>query len=125
MAIKSRKEYRRFRIKQRVRKIINGTPDRPRMTVFRSCKEIYVQLIDDQSGKTLIAASSMEKAMKDVKGNKTEVAKQVGKLVAEKAVQAGEKAYAEFAKNHAENSHYLKKISSCLKNWKSGSKTEK
>jgi len=89
MAIKSRKEYRRFRIKQRVRKIINGTPDRPRMTVFRSCKGIYVQLIDDQSGKTLIAASSMEKAMKDAKGNKTEVAKQVGKLVAEKAVQAG------------------------------------
>ncbi len=89
MAIKSRKEYRRFRIKQRVRKIVNGTPDRPRMTVFRSCKEIYVQLIDDQSGKTLIVASSMEKSMKDFKGNKTEVAKQVGKLVAEKAVQAG------------------------------------
>jgi len=89
MAIKSRKEYRRFRIKQRVRKIINGTPDRPRMTVFRSCKEIYVQLIDDLSGKTLIAASSMGKDMKDIKGNKTEVAKQVGKLIAEKALQAG------------------------------------
>jgi len=59
------------------------------MTVFRSCKGIYVQLIDDLSGKTIIAASSMEKVMHDVKGNKTEIAKQVGKLVAEKALQAG------------------------------------
>jgi len=89
MAIKSRKEYRRFRIKHRVRKIVQGTPDRPRMTVFRSCKGIYVQLIDDLSGRTLIAASSMEKAMKDLKGNKSEIAKQVGKLIAEKAIQAG------------------------------------
>jgi len=89
MAIKSRKDYRRFRIKHRVRKIVQGTPDRPRMTVFRSCKGIYVQLIDDLSGRTLIAASSMEKAMKDLKGNKSEIAKQVGKLIAEKAIQAG------------------------------------
>jgi len=89
MAIKSRKEYRRFRIKQRVRKIVHGTPDRPRMTVFRSCKGIYVQLIDDLSGRTIVAASSMEKTMKDLKGNKTEIAKQVGKMVAEKAIQAG------------------------------------
>jgi large subunit ribosomal protein L18 len=89
MAIKSRKEYRRFRIKHRVRKIVQGTPDRPRMTVFRSCKGIYVQLIDDLSGKTLVAASSMEKAAKDLKGTKTEIAKQIGKMVAEKALAAG------------------------------------
>jgi large subunit ribosomal protein L18 len=61
MAIKSNKEFRRFRIKKRVRKIVEGTPDRPRMSVFRSNKEIYVQLIDDLSGKTLVAASSMTK----------------------------------------------------------------
>ena len=54
MAIKTNKEFRRFRIKKRVRKIIKGTPDRPRMSVFRSNKEIYVQLIDDVSGKTLV-----------------------------------------------------------------------
>ena len=89
MAIKSRKEFRRFRIKKRIRKIVEGTPDRPRMTVFRSCKAIYVQLIDDQAGKTLVAASSMEKGMGDVKGTKTEIAKKVGKAVAEKAIQAG------------------------------------
>jgi len=89
MAIKSRKEFRRFRIKKRIRKIINGTPDRPRMTVFRSCKAIYVQLIDDQSGKTIVTASSMEKGMKELKGTKTDIAKTVGKHIAEKAIQAG------------------------------------
>jgi large subunit ribosomal protein L18 len=89
MAIKSRKEFRRFRIKKRIRKIVQGTPDRPRMTVFRSCKAIYVQLIDDLNGKTLVAFSSMEKGMKDQKGTKTDIAKMVGKQVAEKAIQAG------------------------------------
>ncbi len=89
MAIKNKKEFRRFRIKHRVRKIVSGTPDRPRMTVYRSNKAIYVQLIDDLVGKTLISASSGEKGMKEVKGTKTEVARQVGKLIAEKAQQAG------------------------------------
>jgi len=59
------------------------------MTVFRSCKAIYVQLIDDQAGKTLVAASSMEKGMKDQKVTKINMAKMVGKNVAEKAIQAG------------------------------------
>ncbi|MCK9203213.1 MAG: 50S ribosomal protein L18 [Bacteroidales bacterium] len=89
MAIKSRKEFRRFRIKKRIRKIVQGTPDRPRMTVFRSNKAIYVQLIDDMAGKTLVAASSMEKGMDGQKGTKTEMAKMVGKHIAEKALQAG------------------------------------
>jgi large subunit ribosomal protein L18 len=89
MAIKSSKDFRRFRIKKRIRKIVAGTPDRPRMTVFRSCKAIYVQLIDDQDGKTLAAASSMDKLMKDQKVTKTEMAKLVGKQIAEKALQVG------------------------------------
>ncbi len=59
------------------------------MTVFRSCKAIYVQLIDDQAGKTLVSASSMEKGIKDQKGTKSEIARVVGKHIAEKAVQAG------------------------------------
>ena len=89
MAIKSNKEFRRFRIKKRVRKIVDGTPDRPRMSVFRSNKEIYVQLIDDLSGKTLVAASSMSKDFSDKKLSHLEKAKLVGKLIAEKAIQAG------------------------------------
>jgi large subunit ribosomal protein L18 len=59
------------------------------MTVFRSSKAIYVQLIDDQAGKTLVSASSMEKGIKEQKGTKTEIAKVVGKSIAEKAIQAG------------------------------------
>lgn len=89
MAIKSRTEFRRFRIKKRIRKIVHGTPDRPRMTVFRSNKAIYVQVIDDLAGKTLVAASSMEKGMNDQKITKTEMAKKVGKQIAEKSLQAG------------------------------------
>lgn len=89
MAIKSRVEYRRFRIKKRIRKIVHGTPDRPRLTVFRSSKEIYVQLIDDQAGKTLAASSSVEKSLKGQTGTKTDLAKMVGKSIAEKAIQAG------------------------------------
>ena len=89
MAIKNAKEFRRFRIKKRIRKIVQGTPDRPRMSVFRSCKSIYVQLIDDQAGKTLVSASSTEKGMQEMKITKTDMAKMVGKQVAEKAIQAG------------------------------------
>mgnify|MGYP001470824117 CR=1 FL=1 len=89
MSFKVDKEYRRLKIKQRVRKSISGTPERPRMTVFRSNKEIYVQLIDDLAGKTLVAASSRDKGILTQKVTKTERAKLVGKLVAEKAVEAG------------------------------------
>lgn len=89
MVTSSKKDFRRFRIKKRIRKVIEGTPDRPRMTVFRSTKSIYVQLIDDLTQKTLLSASSAEKTMKDVKGTKSEIAKLVGKSIAEKAQQAG------------------------------------
>jgi large subunit ribosomal protein L18 len=89
MALKNRKEFRRFRIKKRIRKIVHGTPDRPRMTVFRSNKEIYVQLIDDLGAKTLGAASSQADEIASQKVTKIEKAKLVGKLIAEKAIQAG------------------------------------
>jgi large subunit ribosomal protein L18 len=59
------------------------------MTVFRSNKEIYVQLVDDHTGKTLLEASSQLKDIASLKGTKTEKAKLVGKLIAEKAIQAG------------------------------------
>jgi large subunit ribosomal protein L18 len=89
MAIKSKKEFRRVRIKYRIRKIVNGTPERPRLTVFRSNAEIYVQLIDDQSGKTLMTVSSLGKEISSQKVTKTEQAKLVGKAVAAKAIEAG------------------------------------
>ena len=89
MKIKDKKQYRRFRIKMRIRKNIQGTEERPRMTVFRSNKQIYVQLIDDQEGKTLVSASSREKSIADNKATKTEKAKLVGQRIAEKAKETG------------------------------------
>jgi len=88
MGIKNKKVYRRVRIKQRIRKTISGTPERPRMTVFRSNKQIYVQLIDDLNGKTIVTASSRDKAIDNAKINKIEQAKKVGNLIAEKAKAA-------------------------------------
>lgn len=89
MGVKNKKSNSRFKIKNRIRKTVTGTADRPRMTVFRSNKQIYVQLIDDLDGKTIVAASSSEKEGTDQKGNKIEQAERVGKLVAEKAKAAG------------------------------------
>jgi len=83
------KEFRRNRIKQRIRKVVTGDAQSPRLTVFRSNKGIYVQLIDDNSGKTLLAASSQEKGIADAKVSKIEQAKLVGKTIAEKAGKAG------------------------------------
>jgi len=81
------KSDRRQRIRFRIRKIISGTAAKPRLSVFRSNKEIYAQLIDDANGVTLLAASSREKGVS--KGTNVEVATAVGKLVAEKALKAG------------------------------------
>lgn len=91
MAIKSRKQHRRFRIKQRIRKTISGTAERPRLSVFRSNKEIYAQLIDDINGRTLAAASSLGKdiAGEESNGNKIAQAQKVGNLMAKKAQEAG------------------------------------
>lgn len=82
------KTERRQRIKFRIRKIVNGTAATPRLSVFRSNKEIYAQLIDDVNGVTLAAASSREKGV-DTKGTNVEVANAVGKLIGEKALKAG------------------------------------
>ena len=80
------KIQRRTKINARIRGKISGTAQRPRMTVFRSNKQIYVQLIDDLEGKTLAAASS--KGL-EAGGTKCEIAAQVGKAIAEKAQAAG------------------------------------
>ena len=84
------KTSRRKKIKMRIRKKINGTGERPRMSVFRSNKQIYVQLIDDMKGETLVSASSRNKEVASKKGiNKCEQAKLVGKLVAERSLAKG------------------------------------
>lgn len=82
---------RRERIKMRIRKVVFGTPERPRMSVYRSNKQIYVQVIDDVNGVTLAAASSMDKEIAEkVAGlNKCQISALVGKLAAERSVQKG------------------------------------
>ncbi|MDX1478526.1 MAG: 50S ribosomal protein L18 [Saprospiraceae bacterium] len=79
------KTLSRKRIHMRVRKKIKGTPARPRLSVFRSNKGIYCQLIDDVNGVTLASASTSDLAK--AKGSKVEQAKQVGQIIAEKAAQ--------------------------------------
>ena len=83
------KQNRRLKIKKRVRKNISGTADKPRMTVYRSNKQISVQVIDDRKGNTLVSASSLLKDIASQEGNKSEKATMVGKLVAERARNAG------------------------------------
>ena len=74
---------------ERIRLRLTGSPARPRLTVFRSLNHIYAQVIDDTTGKTLAAASSLEKEIKVGKKTKTEEAKVVGRLIAERARSAG------------------------------------
>jgi large subunit ribosomal protein L18 len=74
---------------QRIRLHLAGTQDRPRLAVFRSLNHIYAQVIDDASGKTLAAASTVEKDLRGSKTTKTEEAAVVGRLLAERAKAAG------------------------------------
>jgi large subunit ribosomal protein L18 len=92
MTKKTRSESRIHR-HERVRKNVHGTPDRPRMSVFRSLAEIYAQVIDDEAGHTLATASSVDQELREqLKGlKKTEQAKLVGELVAKRAQEKGVK----------------------------------
>ena len=83
-----KKQLRRIKIKRRIRGTINGTSDKPRMTIFRSNKEIYVQLIDDSVGNTLVSASSF-KLKKTKSITKSLIASEVGKIIAEKSIKLG------------------------------------
>ena len=86
------KRLARLRRKKRVRKKVFGTPERPRLSVYRSLKHIYAQVIDDTNGITLVAASTLDPALREqlkgIKG-KIEAARLVGKLVAERALEKG------------------------------------
>lgn len=84
----SRKDKRQG-IRYRIRKTINGSAETPRLAVFRSNKQIYAQLIDDNAGTTIAAASSTDASITDKKVNKIEQAKLVGSLIGEKAKAAG------------------------------------
>lgn len=100
MIHKIEKKEIRSRIHQRIRRKLRGTAERPRLAVFRSVAHIYAQLIDDNEGKTLVAASSVDKSDKGGKaakgtkaskpgGGNVAAAKTIGKLVAERAKEKG------------------------------------
>ena len=88
MVSKADKNVARLRRHKRVRGKISGTPERPRLDVFRSNMHIYAQLIDDVNGVTLCAASTVEKAFTGNGGNK-EAAREVGKMIAKRAADKG------------------------------------
>lgn len=89
---RKKKEERRAAVKQRVRRKVRGTSDRPRLSVFRSARQMYLQLIDDDSGVTVASVSTLEKAFRDLgfsAGNNVSAAQAAGKLLAERAGAAG------------------------------------
>ncbi|MBC8043578.1 MAG: 50S ribosomal protein L18 [Rhizobacter sp.] len=90
MSIKSKTE-RRTRTKHHIRKRVEGTAVKPRLSVFRSLRFIYAQLIDDETGKTIVAATSEGKKSASITGKKSDVSKEVGKTLAEKAIASGVK----------------------------------
>ncbi len=87
---KGAEDRRKARVRRAIRKAANG---RPRLSVFRSSKQLYAQIIDDEKGRTVVAASTLEKDLKGKlkTGADVAAAKEVGRLVAERAVQAGVK----------------------------------
>ncbi len=89
-SVKNLKVRRKRRVRTNIKRKAKG---RPRLSVFRSCKHIYAQIIDDQGGTTLAAASSVDKALKEklAKGSDKAAASEVGKLIAERATAAGVK----------------------------------
>lgn len=87
MITKINKDAVRRRIHTRIRKRVQGSPARPRLAVFRSIKHIYAQVIDDQSGTTLVSASSAEKGAAD--GGNLAGAQAIGTLIAERAKEKG------------------------------------
>ena len=95
MRIKT-KDDRRQRIKYRIRRRVSGTVERPRLTIFRSVSHMYVQVVDDASGKTIASASTVEPTVKGAlakkaRGGNVEGAKAIGKTIAERLIEKGVK----------------------------------
>jgi large subunit ribosomal protein L18 len=82
-----KKHELRERRKAHIRKKVEGSPERPRLSVYRSLNHIYAQVIDDIAGKTLVAASTLSPELEDGKGMKKDLAKQVGELLARKCAE--------------------------------------
>lgn len=91
MSRMNRRMAMRLKRKRRIRTKISGTVERPRLSVFRSAKHIYAQIIDDQAGQTLVTAGTLSPELKDKLGalKKADAAREVGKLLAEKAKAKG------------------------------------
>ncbi|QXM07326.1 50S ribosomal protein L18 [Crassaminicella indica] len=89
MINKESKNAKRQKRHLRIRKKVSGTPERPRLSVYRSLKNIYAQIIDDVAGKTLVAASTLDKEINVNHGGNKEAAKLVGELVAKRALEKG------------------------------------
>ena len=85
------KRQARIKRKKRIRKKMAGSPERPRLSVFRSAKHVYAQLVDDSRGETIVAASSLEKVVQGRApfGSKVALANHIGKLIAERAAEKG------------------------------------
>ncbi len=86
--MRSKRELR-IRRHARVRKKVTGTTERPRLSVFRSLKHIYAQIIDDSTHRTIVSASTLDPELRGKFGANTEAAKAVGKLVGERAIEKG------------------------------------
>lgn len=88
--MRDRKELKERR-HRRIRKRVFGTSERPRLCVFKSLNHIYAQIVDDSKGHTLVSASTLDKELRNLPGNKSNInfAKKVGELIAERALQAG------------------------------------
>ena len=87
--ISTARRVARLRRHNRLRKRVEGTPERPRLVVHRSSRHIHVQVVDDTVGRTLVSASTMDASLRGADGNTSELAKRVGALVAERAKAAG------------------------------------
>jgi large subunit ribosomal protein L18 len=85
----SRRRTSRLRRHARIRKRVTGTPIRPRLVVTRSARHIYAQVIDDVAGTTLVSASTLDASLRTAEGDKSALAREVGKLIAERAKAAG------------------------------------
>jgi large subunit ribosomal protein L18 len=88
MRVRTRRERRR-RIKYRIRKKLSGTKDRPRLCVYRSLRHIYAQVIDDEASRTLVAAASVEKDFPTARGQNTQAAVELGKIIARRTMEKG------------------------------------
>lgn len=91
---RKKKENRRAAVKARVRRKVEGTAERPRLSIFRSNRHLHLQVIDDAEGRTLASVSTLEKSFHDLgfeSGGNVEAAKAAGKLLAERAAEAGVK----------------------------------